>query len=120
MSGSPAIFEGLSILLFNGLPLRDASGTSRFRRLKDHRGGHEKRNHEDHDPNKENEQLHRDLHSRVEQQTQAALRDRFAGQISLHLALIAAEICQSQKSSANKPAPSVVSIAPVQSKFNDI
>src|SRR5579875_4228575 len=61
-------------------------------RLKNHRRLHKQRDDEDNRADEQNEDLHWDLHDGVEQKTETALRDGFAGEIALHLTLIAAKI----------------------------
>src|SRR5262249_55253648 len=53
--------------------------------------------HKHHRADEENEELHRYLCGRSEDQTQAALRDGAAGQIALHLALVGAKVGEREK-----------------------
>ncbi len=53
----------------------------------------------------ENQELHRDLDQRVEEQPQPALRQRRAREISLHLRLIGPEVGKCDKKPTGKSRP---------------
>src|SRR5580692_10802554 len=79
--------------------------------------------HEEHKynrPKEQNEKLDRNLRHGVKQQAEPALTDRFAREISLHLALIAAEIGQREEHAADETAPQVVAIVPVEAEIHGI
>ena len=71
-------------------------------------------------PDEQDEELHRDLGHGVEQQAEAALRDRFAGEIALHLGLVAAEIGQRQEHAADQAAPEVVAVVPIEVQIHGV
>ncbi len=76
--------------------------------------------HEHHRADEEYEELLRDLRQSVKQQPQAALGNRFAGEVALHLRLIATEVSQGQEHSADKAAPDVVSVVPIEMRGHGI
>ena len=75
---------------------------------------HEQVEHEHHGPDEQDEELHGDFGHGVEQQAQAALRDGFAGQVALHLRLVAAEIGEEQERAADQAAPDVEAVVPIE------
>src|SRR3954452_18643485 len=105
--------ESVFIALLKRLPRTGICSLRRLHWLKNHRSGRKQKEHEHHCSDKQDEQLHGDLYHSVEQKTQSALANGFAGQISLHLALITSKIGQSKESAANEPAPDVVAVAEI-------
>src|SRR5579875_687822 len=120
ISRSAPLLESSMILRLDWMPGRALCGALRLEWLENHRRCDKQREHKDDRANEENEQLHRYLHNSVEEQTQPALHNRAAGEVSLHLALITSKIGQSKKCAANQSAPQVVAIGPVQMQINDI
>ncbi len=82
--------------------------------LEQHRRLHEQVEHEDHGADEQNEELHRDFGHGVEKQAQAALGDRFAGEVALHLRLIAAEIGKEKEGAAQQAAPDIEAVVPIE------
>ena len=81
---------------------------------------------EHHNPNEQNQKLHRHFYHAVEQQTQTAFGHGFARQITLHLRLVGAEITQKQECAAEHTRPKIVAvlpkigITPIEFEGNDI
>jgi len=57
----------------------------RFHRVVEQRRGQEVEQHEHHDTEEQDAELHRDLEQAVEQQREPALRHRLAGEVAAHL-----------------------------------
>ena len=70
--------------------------------------------HKHHHADEQDQNLHRDFDEGAHQQRRAAFADRFSRQKALHLALIATEIRQHQKQSANQSGPQRVSFVQVE------
>ena len=87
-------------------------------RVKQNRLFVEQEQHEHHGSDEQDEELHRNLRHRVKQQAEAALRDRLAGQIPLHLRLIASEIREGEKRASNQSAPKVVTVIRIEVKIH--
>ena len=85
--GVQAAEVGLQLLVSRGLrPGLDPGG---LHGIEEQRRGDELVEDEDHGPDEEDEELHRHLDHGVDQQAQAALGDRAAGQVALDLGLVA-------------------------------
>ena len=81
----------------------------------------EKKKNEHHgEADEENEELHRHFCHGVEQQAEPALRNRTAGEISLDLRLITAEIAQREERPVYQAAPEVVAIVPVKLQIDGV
>src|SRR6185312_14736046 len=106
--------ERLIVALLHGGKTRIFRRASQLHRLKQQRRLFEREKDEYHGANEENEELHRDLRQCVEQQSQPALGNRLSSEIALHLGLIATEVGQRQERSADKPAPYVVAVVPIE------
>ena len=100
----PALREGLVVALLDGGETRIFGQARQFHGLEQQRRFLKGEEHEHHRSNKENEELHRHLGHRVQQQAQAALADGFSGEIALYLALIGAEISQHEECAADQAA----------------
>src|SRR5207248_696222 len=115
-----ALLECEAVARFDGLPPCRPRGATSFGRLEDDRRRHKKIKHEHHRTNEEDEELHGNLHECVEQQAEPALCDRFAGQISLHLALVATEVGEGKKATADEAAPKRIAIIQIAFRTDDI
>ena len=69
---------------------------------------------EHHGADEQDEELHRNLGHGVEQQAEPAFRDRAAGEVPLHLRLVAPEVRQKQKRAAYETAPDIEAVVPVE------
>jgi hypothetical protein len=96
---------------WNSLRVFDAA---ELRALEQHRRLHEQVEHKHHGADEQNEELHGDLGHGVEQQAQPALRDGAAGQVALHLRLVAAEVGEEQERAADQAAPDIEAVVPVE------
>src|SRR5258708_6969673 len=110
---SLTMVEGAMILFRNRLEFAHAAHPLQFLLLEQHRGRNEKIEDEYHGPDEEDKKLHRDLGYRVEQQAEAALRDGFAGEVALHLRLVASEVGKEQERAADQAAPEIVAVVPI-------
>ena len=61
--------------------------------------------HEDHDPDQQDEELHGDLQQAVHQQPAPCLLHRLPSEVALHLALVRAEVGELQEEAADQAAP---------------
>ena len=68
----------------------------------------------------QNQELHGHFRHGVEQEAEAALANRFPGQIALHLALVGAEIGEREERPADHAAPQVVTILPVEVRHHGV
>ena len=71
-----------------------------------------------HRAEEEDEKLHRHFHDRVEEQTDPARAQRTAGEITLHLRLVGAEIRERKKEAAENPRPDSVAPGWVEGKID--
>src|SRR5665213_4252174 len=111
--GLLALREGLVVALLHCGKTRIFRQTSQFHGLEQQRRLFKSKEDEHHRADEEDEELHRDLRQGVEQQSQAALRNRFSGEVPLHLGLIAAEVSQGEEHSTYEATPEVITIVPV-------
>src|ERR1700686_2850299 len=75
----------------------------------------EKKNHR---AEEEDEKLHRHFHDRVEEQTDPARAQRTAGEITLHLRLVGAEIREREEEPAENPRPDSVAPGGIEGKID--
>ena len=76
--------------------------------------------HEHHGSDEQDKKLHRDLGYGGKEQAQLAFRYRFAGQITLHLGLVASKIGERQKHPADQAAPQVIAVVPIEVKIDGV
>ena len=108
------------ITALHGREARIVLNVLQFHGLEQQRRPFENEEHKHHRADEQDEELHRDLGHRVEQQAEPALRHRFSGEIALHLRLIAAEVSQRQKHPANYAAPDVIAVVPIEVESDGI
>ena len=89
-------------------------------RVEEQRRRHELVEDEDHGPDEEDDELHRDLEDAVGQEPLAAFGDRPSGQIALDLRLVRPEIGQGDEAPADEARPEVVAVLPVEGEIDDV
>ena len=67
-----------------------------------------------HGADEEDEELHWNLGHGIEQQADPAFHDRAAGEVPLHLRLVAPEVRQKQKRAAYETAPDIEAVVPIE------
>ena len=75
---------------------------------------------EEHRADEQDEKLHRDLHNPIQQQAEAALGDRLAGEVALHLRLVGAEVGELQEHPSQDAGPDVVAVVPVEAEIDRV
>ena len=80
----------------------------------------ELKKHKYHHSNKQDKELHRHFCQTVEQKCKTALRDRFAGQITLNLRLIRSEIGKCNKHAADKSGPYIIPVVKIEREVDSV
>ncbi len=88
--------------------------------VEEERRGGELEEGEDHGPDEEDEELHRHFDHAVDQHAEPALLDRLAGEIALHLRLVAAEVRQRHQQAADEARPEVVRRGQIERKVDGV
>src|SRR4030065_422445 len=81
-------------------------------------GRHELVKHEDHGPDEEDDELHRDFKDAVGQKPLAAFVDRPSGQIALDLRLVRPEIRQGDEGPPDEARPGIIPVLPVEGEID--
>src|SRR5664279_5446874 len=108
------MLEGALVLVRHRLEFAQARDALELDLLEQHGRLYKQVEHEHHGADEQDEELHGDLGHGVEEEAQAALGDRFPGEIALHLGLIAAEIREEEEGAADEAAPDVEAVVPIE------
>src|SRR3989304_643860 len=119
----PLFPEGNPIVPFHfdkTIPILALPDLFQCSRIKENRGTLELKEDKNHRPDKQDDELHRDLGHPIEQQSDPALSDRTPGKIPLDLRLICPKVGEGDEQSTDQPGPEVIAIIEVEGEVHDV